>query len=24
MDLLEPNKISEEYFSLYKQIVWKA
>ena len=24
MDLLEPNKISEEYYSLYKQIVWKA
>ena len=24
MDLLEPNKISEVYYSLYKQIVWKA
>ncbi len=24
LDLLEPNKISDEYYGLYKQIVWKA
>ena len=24
MDLLEPNKINDDYFGLYKQIVWNV